>query len=287
MSRIYDCPPSMDEFGVIDFCKNGYLLFPGVVSEEINQRTIEFIETNPGPVDYEPSHILNEDWFVENVICQPDAAGAVRCLLGRDFGLPILMSSHKVECPQPAQEWHRDGGSKWGPQVNYLQVFYYPQETPAEMGPTELLPGSHHLFSQSTLMGHYGSIEGAKYAECPAGSIVITAYNIWHRRGKSTGSGVRHNLKYNYFRTTQPGRRGSTTPTSILRTSTGGLPRHRRSDSSSATPSTPPRCSSGSAAATTSSRSWAARAGPCPATASNASTASRKGLSKGQEVRNH
>ena len=82
MSRIYDCPPSLDEFGVIDFCKNGFLLFPGVVSEEINERTIEFIETNPGPVDYEPSHILDEDWFVENVICQPEAAGAVRCLLG-------------------------------------------------------------------------------------------------------------------------------------------------------------------------------------------------------------
>ena len=32
MSRIYDCPPSLDEFGVIDFCKNGFLLFPGVVS---------------------------------------------------------------------------------------------------------------------------------------------------------------------------------------------------------------------------------------------------------------
>ena len=292
MSRIYDCPPSMDEFGVIDFCKNGFLLFPGVVPEEINERTIEFIETNPGPVDYEPSHILDEDWFVENVICQPAAAGAVRCLLGRDFGLPILMSSHKVECPQPAQEWHRDGGSRWGPQVNYLQVFYYPQETPAEMGPTELLPGSHHLFSLSTHMGHYGSIDGARYAECPAGSIVITAYNIWHRRGKSTGSGVRHNLKYNYWRTTPPGptwKGWPTTPTSTLRTSTGGLRRPHRSASSSATPSTRPRCSSGSAAATTSSRSSAARAGPCPATALSVSTASPRGSSRGGalRIRNH
>ena len=89
MSRIYDCPPSLDEFGVIDFCKNGFLLFPGVVSEEINERTIEFIETNPGPVDYEPSHILDEDWFVKNVICQPEAAGA-----GALAWPAILMSSH-------------------------------------------------------------------------------------------------------------------------------------------------------------------------------------------------
>ena len=281
MSRIYDCPPSLDEFGVIDFCKNGYLLFPGVVPEEINERTIEFIETNPGPVDYEPSHILNEDWFVENVICQPDAAGAVRCLLGRDFGLPILMSSHRVECPQPAQEWHRDGGSKWGPQVNYLQVFYYPQETPAEMGPTEVLPGSHHLFSLSTLMGHYGSIAGAKYAECPAGSIVITAYNIWHRRGKSTGSGVRHNLKYNYWRMTSPGPSWKHNPDFDITDFDWRITEAPRSASSSATPSTRQRCSSGSAAATTSSRSWAAKAGPCPATASNANTASPKASSSG------
>lgn len=204
MTTTYDCPPTLDEFGVIDFCKNGFLLFPGVVSEEINRRTIEFVETRPGDVDYEPSHILREDWFVQSVICHPQVAGAVRCLLGKDFGLPILMSSHRVECPQPAQEWHRDGGSKWGPQVNYLQVFYYPQDTPTEMGPTELLPGSHHLFSLSTYMGHYGSIMGARYAECPAGSILITAYNIWHRRGRSTAPAVRHNLKYNYWRITPP-----------------------------------------------------------------------------------
>ena len=201
MQPTYDCEPTLDDFGVLKFCQNGFLSFPGVVPDEINQRALKFMEDWEGA---EPSHILHEDWFVENVICHPEVAGAVRCLLGRDFGLPILMSSHKVHCPQPAQEWHRDGGSKWGPPVNYLQVFYYPQDTPAEMGPTELLPGSHHLFSLSTFMGHYGSIIGAQLAESPAGSILITAYNIWHRRGKSTAAAVRNNLKYNYWRRTAP-----------------------------------------------------------------------------------
>ena len=47
MTTTYECPPTLDEFGVIDFCKNGFLLFPSVIPEEINQRTIEFVENPP------------------------------------------------------------------------------------------------------------------------------------------------------------------------------------------------------------------------------------------------
>ena len=93
MQPTYDCEPTLDDFGVLKFCQNGFLSFPGVVPDEINQRALKFMEDWEGA---EPSHILHEDWFVENVICHPEVAGAVRCLLGRNFGLPILMSSHKV-----------------------------------------------------------------------------------------------------------------------------------------------------------------------------------------------
>jgi len=138
---------------------------------------------------------------VNNVILHPEAAGAVRSLLGMDFRLPNLMAHHRVECPQPAQEWHTGGGSVWGPELNYLQVVYYPQECHREMGPTELLPGSHFLYSPQYAKAHYGSIRGAYHAVAPAGSIFLTVYSIWHRRSASTGTGVRNNLKYNYWRT--------------------------------------------------------------------------------------
>lgn len=36
----------------------------------------------------EPIEILEEDCFAENVICNPEAAGAVRSLRGMNFGLP-------------------------------------------------------------------------------------------------------------------------------------------------------------------------------------------------------
>lgn len=201
--KTYDCPPTLTDSQVLDVCKKGYHICEGVVPEEINRRTIEFVDNNPV---IEPTEILDEDWFIEGVICQPEAAGAVRSLLGRNFVLPILMSNHRVHMPLAGQQWHRDGGSQYGPAQYYLQVFYYPETCTREMGPTELLPGSHHLFSLSRQMAHYGGIKSSVYAAVPAGSIIITVYSIWHRRSDSTASGIRNMLKYNYWRTVPPER---------------------------------------------------------------------------------
>ncbi len=206
---IYDCAPTLDDRQVIEFCANGFLMLEGIVPDEINRRTLEFVDVHPSG---QPIEIMDESWFVENVICHPVAAGAVRSLLGRDFALPNLMANHRVECPQPAQEWHTDGGSKYGPELNYLQVFYYPQDCPRDMGPTELLPGSHFLYLPQHQLARYGAIKGSHYAVAPAGSIFLTVYSIWHRRSASQGTGIRNNLKYNYWRTTPPERDWITDP---------------------------------------------------------------------------
>ena len=199
----YDCKPTLNDTQVVEFCKKGFLMLEGVVPDEVNRRTLEYLEANPS---MQPSQILLEDWFDRNVMKNPESAGAVRSLLGRDFALPNLMSNHRVECPLPAQEWHFDGGSKYGPELNYLQVFYYPQDCPVELGPTELLPGSHFLFALRKNISHLGGIRGSYRAAAPAGSIFITVYNIWHRRSASTATGIRNNLKYNFWRTAAPQR---------------------------------------------------------------------------------
>lgn len=201
--KTYECEPTLTDKQVIEFCRQGFLMLEGVVPEEINRRTLEHLETN---TYYEPTEILKEDWFVENVILSPHAAGAVRSLLGTNFGLPILMSQHRGSCPSSPQRWHRDGKSKCGPELNYMQVFYYPQNTPPELGPTEMLPGSHLNDWPARYMGHYGGIRGGVKTAAPAGSIFITVYSIWHRRAASTASEVRHMLKYNYWRTVPPAR---------------------------------------------------------------------------------
>ena len=200
----YDCKPTLTDQQVIDFCGNGFLVLEAVVPDEVNRRTLGFLDKHPS---LEPVEILDEDWFVEGVIKNPRAAGAVRSLLGKDLKLPKIMSNHRVECPRPLiGGWHRDGGAIDSGSLDVLQVFYYPQDTPKEMGPTELVPSSHLLRIKRRFMTHYGTIRQGVRTAAPAGSIFITHYSIWHRATTATAGGIRTLLKYQYWRTSAPER---------------------------------------------------------------------------------
>ena len=200
----HNCDPTLTDSQVLDFCKTGFLMFKGVVPDEVNRQALEYLSRPNTP--QEPTAMLDEEWFVQHVMCNPAAAGAVRSLLGANFHLPILISNHRLQGPKPAQPWHVDGNFKFGPEVNYLQVFYLPQDTPPETGPTIVVPGSHLVKNVTRARRHYGRIRGQVLTAAPAGTIFITAYQIWHRRTHSTVPRLRHMLKYCYWRTTEPKR---------------------------------------------------------------------------------
>ena len=204
MADKYDCEPTLNDQQVMDFCRNGYMVVPSVVTDDINRRTIEFMADHADSL--EPVDILREDWFDEGVIKNPQAAGAVRSLLGRDYLLPNVISSHRTVGPTPPQNWHPDAGSIITHRLDYLQVFYYPSGATKEMGPTEVVPGSHMGAARAAMQGRIKSLKISKLTVSPPGSIFLTIYSILHRRSNTTYSGVRDNLKYNYWRTTQPRR---------------------------------------------------------------------------------
>lgn len=200
----HDCAPTLTDSEVLDFCRTGYIYLPGVVDDDTNRRATAHCE---GDNQGEPTSILEEDWFIDNVILNPAAAGAVRCLLGWNFHLPILMSNHRtIGTVEGLDGWHVDGNARFSPEVNYLQVFYYPQDTPREMGPTEILPGSHVIHNRARFMSHLNAIRGSVPLKSPAGTIFITDYSIWHRPGRKTKDDVRNMLKYCYWRTEAPQR---------------------------------------------------------------------------------
>ena len=212
--KTYNCEPTLTDRQVLEFCKTGYAMFEGVVPDEINRKVMEYCDQYPVP---EPRGILQADWFVEHVIVNPIVAGALRSLLGANLHLPIKMANHRIECPMMAEKeaqefpvmsgvWHVDGNYRYTPELNFLQVFYYPQDTPLELGPTQIVPGSHLIRNKGKFMFHLDGIRGAIPTAAPAGSIFITVYHIWHRRGPSTASGIRNLLKYFYWRTTPPKR---------------------------------------------------------------------------------
>ena len=223
-NHTFDGEPTLTDSQVLEFCREGHLLLRGVVPDEINRRTCDYLEgkipANPSYIpegmteadlerirfSHAPSTIFLEDWFVEHVLLNPHVVGVMRSLLGRNVGLPVLASHHHVECPMPAQGWHHDADHVFGPELNFVEVFYFPQDTPVELGPTELVPGSHLSPTKRP------DDEGGVFADGPAGTIGIHHQSILHRRGLSTAAGTRHMLKYSYWRTTPPQRDWITEP---------------------------------------------------------------------------
>lgn len=231
MTKTDDIKPTLTDSQVLDFCKKGYLTLPAVVPDKINRRVVEYVNetVQVRPELQAPRRskeiefhlpLLDEQWFIDHVLLNPAVAGAVRCLLGRNFTMPIIISDHRAETPMPKSGgWHRDGNYVHDKKLKYLEVLYHPEDVNMLMGPTEILPGSHHLASGP--VGHYGSIKGSvPFAppEAPAGSILIMSYNLWHRRTASSAKGYRHLLRYNYWRTTAPVRDWLTEPSLDLRT---------------------------------------------------------------------
>ena len=80
----YDCDPTLNDYEVFEFCRQGYLMLEAVVEDEINQRMMEYIAAHPD--EHQPLELLFADWFVDGVFKTPQAAGAVRALLGADLG---------------------------------------------------------------------------------------------------------------------------------------------------------------------------------------------------------
>ena len=158
----YDCAPTLDDDAVLQFTKDGWMSFPGVVPRKINERCVQFLAElaqrneianggqNPGhfgPSDVDPVALLGEDWFVDEVLLCSAVIGAVRSLLGAHVGLPVLLHNHRVtpaSSPAPEQNFHHDGGSVFGPELHYLQVFYCEQ---APRYPTTLCHHWHRPFA--------------------------------------------------------------------------------------------------------------------------------------------
>ena len=64
----------------------------------------------------------------------------------------------------------------------------------------------HHLLNQVRFMAHYDGIRHRWKASGPAGSIIITVYQLWHRRALCTRDQVRYMVTSTVHRTSPPRR---------------------------------------------------------------------------------
>lgn len=224
----HDCTPTMDDEAVLSFCRRGFLKIDAVIDDLTNHRVREWLDERVKGPGGGAFALERQPWFVENVLRNPVLGGILRSLLGSHFGLPTGLSSHLGICPSQAGGWHHDHDCPFGHETNYLYVFYFPQDTPLEIGPTEVLSGSHHLPMLGIRQSYTAAQAGTPLAG-PAGTIGVTDFSILHRRHPAVASsGTRHMLKMVFWRTQPPQRDWAYSPDTdleaFLRTSDYGHP---------------------------------------------------------------
>jgi HEAT repeat protein len=150
-------------------------------------------EGNPG------NNLLPRIPPVRQVFEHPSVVGALKSVVGEDYYLHPHRHPHHNQAHSKGQQMHQDGGARWSHRTRYLLVFYYPQDTPLQRGPSGFVPGSHY----------FNTPEGARSERetplvTPAGTVTIVNYDLWHRAMPNTTDQARFMIKFLFARMAEP-----------------------------------------------------------------------------------
>ncbi|MBM7563627.1 HEAT repeat domain-containing protein [Paenibacillus sacheonensis] len=186
------------------FIANGFLILKTDFSREFHEKLVSQLneiydkEGNPG------NNILPRIRDLQRVFEHPVITGALTSVLGPEYLLHTHRHGHYNSIPKPGG-WHKD--SYWGYSKLrnhhpwWAMIMYFPQDTPMELGPTGVLPGTHFEDSRN-----FASDEMAEEATAKgeAGTFALIHYDIWHRSTPNLLGNPRFMLKFEFMRTQAP-----------------------------------------------------------------------------------
>ena len=181
------------------FIVNGYITvttaLPPQFHDAIYEKTMVVFdkEGNPG------NNLVPRIPEIQKVLDDPNVKGALTSLLGADCYMQPHRHPHYNPPGSKGQGMHQDGGKRWSHRTRRLLVFYYPQDTPIQLGPTGVVPMSHY----------YSTREGAEVSpEQPivgkAGTVAFANYDLWHRAMPNSSEKRRYMMKFLYTRMSEP-----------------------------------------------------------------------------------
>lgn len=186
------------------FITDGFLIlqtdfpkeFHRTLTDELNRVYKE--EGNPG------NNLLPRIREIQQVFDHPVITGALTSVLGPDYMLHAHRHGHYNAQPV-AGGWHKD--SYWGYSRMrnhhpwWAMIMYFPQDTPLELGPTGIMPGTQNY---ETRTFDSDETEGEAYASGGAGTFALIHYDIWHRSTPNVLGNARYMLKFEFMRTAAP-----------------------------------------------------------------------------------
>ncbi|WP_028549709.1 HEAT repeat domain-containing protein [Paenibacillus sp. UNC451MF] len=199
-----EVPVLLNDEQMRTFITEGFLILKTDFPEEFHQRLTEQLnqvyeqEGNPG------NNLLPRLRDLQKVFDHPIVTGALTSVLGPNYLMHTHRHGHFNASPK-AGGWHKD--SYWGYKKMrnhhpwWAMVMYFPQDTPVELGPTGVLPGTQNYESRTFVPD---DVEGEAVASGKAGTFALIHYDIWHRSTPNILGKPRYMLKFEFMRTEAP-----------------------------------------------------------------------------------
>ncbi len=197
----------LDDDQILTFIIQGYLLIKPDLRPGLNQEVCRQLEAD-GTVDVDlesdPHHqaLLAKVPALHDVFAHPTVEGAFVSLLGdpyRTWG----RHCHAI-APNSGGGWHQDDVNTRHHQVRQLTIMYYPHDVTADMGPTIIVPGTHHRNLPTDRMQSYGNFRNQVPLIVEAGTIAVTHLDLWHSASRNTSGRTRFMIKYYLDRLGEP-----------------------------------------------------------------------------------
>ena len=186
-----------------DFIVNGYLTvktdLPRSFHETIYRKTQEYTEKegNLG------NNILPRVPELQAIFEEPAVRGAFTSILGENYAMHSHRHPHRNNPHSDGQGFHKD--SYWGYQKvrhhcpRWAMAFYYPQDSPLEIGPSAVLPGTQYYDTRITKNN-----DGELAVSGEAGTITIIHFDLWHRGTANLTDKTRYMMKFQFIRMDAP-----------------------------------------------------------------------------------
>ena len=150
----YDAAPRLlDDAAMQGFIRDGYLSLRSDLPPDFHERMFTALDDleEGGPRGH--NNLLPCVPELSRMLAEPAVSGALASILGPGYYLHFHRHDH-FNFPGDAQPLHKDGdnhshyavdGLRRMHRTRFAMLFYYPQDTPLEKGPTGIVPRSHYL----------------------------------------------------------------------------------------------------------------------------------------------
>ena len=216
----------LDDEQVRRFICDGVVVLDSGVAPEVHQRIYDRIQWSNTHEFNMGNNVLPRVAELQQILDAPAVRGALQSVLGDGY----LLHPHRfMHASEPLDEeernlspagdehrppmgkgstansgWHRDGQIPLGRARYHLPrtalIFYFPQDTPVERGPTRVIPGTH---LQSCLQK-----SDYPFAFVPqdikAGTFLLVAFDIAHAGLSNRTDLSRYMFKFVFLRTRNP-----------------------------------------------------------------------------------